>query len=148
MTSQLLPNDELKEIRKILKFGIPSYFRIVGLSVATSLMIFLLANKFFIHFDIIGIKGFIKSLILLSGLVAVLAIDDTPDERYFQIRGQAFTISFLFAGCTGIILPWFNYIVNVIQDNKASFEDDSAFVVLFTMFFTFLLYSAMLKRFS
>jgi len=110
-------------------------------------MLFLIGNKIF-DYDIAHIKEFLKSLILIAGFVAVMAIDDTPDERYMLIRGQAFTIAFLFAGITGLFMPWATYIVDFIQGNEAVLVDNNAFVPLFTMFFTFLLYSAMLERFS
>lgn len=146
--SSPLLKHEHKELDRILKFGLPTFFRPLGIIVAALIMTFLIMSKFVGPTLTAEHKEILKYLILLGGLVAMLAKDKYIDERSQQIRGQAFTVSFIFTAVQGMFLPVADYVVSRIkQDPDVQFADGDAFVILFSMFFTYLLYSYILKRF-
>lgn len=137
---------EERILMKWLRFKFPHYMKRVGWGAFIIFMVTLLSTKFF-EGDFTVLKEILKRLVLVSLFVVVLSKEKVEDERIKELRGQAFSISFLAAVAYVLVQPIVNYIVNtIVRGNEEVFQDLGDFVILWFLLIVYLMFFHFSKK--
>jgi hypothetical protein len=137
---------EERMLMKWLRFKLPHYMKRVGWGAFAVFMIAILATKFF-DGDYTVLKEILKRLILVSLFVVVLSKEKVEDERIKELRGQAFSFSFLLAVAYVLVQPIVNYIANlIVNDGEGVFQDLGDFVILWFLLIVYLMFFHFSKK--
>ena len=88
-----------------------------------------------------------KNGMLVGLLIVIISKEKIEDELISKIRGQAFSFAFVVGVIYAIIMPFTNYIADLIFKNKeALYSDLGDFVVLWFMMVMYLAFFYLFKR--
>lgn len=137
---------EERIILKFLRFKFPHYMKRVAWVAFAIFMATLLSTKW-MEGDFTILKEILKRLVLVSLFVVVLSKEKVEDERIRELRGQAFTASFLMAVVYVLVQPIVNYVANVIvSDEEEVFQDLGDFVILWFLLIVYLMFFHFSKK--
>lgn len=142
--------DEYSRLMKILNFRLPHRFKNFGLICAVLIFVFLLFYKFYGSNDLI-IKDLCRTFMLFFLLIASLSKDIVEDEYLNHVRYQSYVLAFICAITYAIGLPLvafiFDFLITTItSEGTISFNEVSAFEVVFILVCFQLLFFETLKR--
>ncbi len=145
-TTQLL-ECERKRLHKFRRrLHLPNYFKKIGLAIFVASILFLLGVAIFTDGNE-AFKLIIKSVMLISLLLIVLAKEPIEDELVDQLRGQAFSFAFISGVVYAVVQPYVNYLIAVLlKPEKAVFAGLGDFVILWFMLVVYLCFFHLLKR--
>lgn len=146
------PPDEYNKLHSLINFRFSHTYKKLALIGALLIFIFLLGYKFY-GGNLLFVKDFCRSVILLLLLIASMSQDIIEDEYVNHVRAQSYIIAFIFALSYAIIIPLialiFDFLITKLTgDGSINFYEISAFEVIFTLVCFQLLSFESMKRFE
>ncbi len=144
--------EEHSKLMKIINFRLPHAYKKIGLIGAIAIFGFLIFYKFYGANTLI-VKDILRTVMIVLLLLASLSKEQVEDEFVSHIRSQSYVISFVCAIAYSIVLPLVSYVLDVLitnirGDGTISFDETSAFQVMFMLICFQLLFFETLKRFE
>ncbi len=144
--------EEHNRLMKIINFRFPHQYKRIGILAALSILGFLVFYKFYGSNELL-VKDLCRTVMLLLLLLASLSKDAVEDEYIKHIRSQSYILAFVGATVYSICLPLLSFFMDLLitkvqGDGSASFQEVSAFEVMFMLICFQLLAFETLKRFS
>lgn len=146
MGLQSMKEYEQRKMEKLLSFKLPNYWKKIGWTLFGVSLLIVLSTKF-IDGDLEFLKDALKRVVLVSLFTVVLSREIVEDERIQQIRGKAFSLTFLLTALYILFQPIANFIVGSIFGKKMGlFDDLGDFVILWMMLVVYLMFYTLIKK--
>lgn len=141
MASKSMQNCERNFAAKLL---LPNHFKKIGIAVAITSFLLLVANNLLM--DSLTVRYGGKYGILVGMLLIAISREKIEDELVVNLRMQAFSLSFVLGVIFSILQPYFNYGVDYFLAPTATFKDTGDFQILWLLLSVKVFYFEYLKR--
>ncbi len=148
MNKQKFCENERKGLKRLETMKLPHVWKKVGIGlfILTFILVFLLS---FLNDSYEILTFIVKRIMLISLLIIAISKERVEDEMINNIRGQAFTLAFIWGVLYSFFQPAANYIVDhVINKNADNFSELGEFQVLWFMLAVYVLLFHYYKRIS
>jgi hypothetical protein len=145
MTATKICDRERKSAKKAANFQLPNRYKKIGIALAILAFIGLIANKF--SFDSETFRFIARHLMIIGVLFVSVAKDKQEDELIKSLRLQSYFFSFVFCAAFSILMPYIDYIVDVIRElDSIELKDSGDFMVLWMLLCVQVFYFEFLKK--
>lgn len=146
MNMNKICDSEERRLHWLVNFKLPNYWKKIGWGVLIISIFFLILTKFFDD-DYLVIKSILKKLTLVGLLIVAISKDKIEDELVENLRGKAFSFSFIIGVVYVLVQPIINYAAFlVVKPERAKFEDLGDFQILWFLLIVYLMTFWFLKR--
>jgi hypothetical protein len=147
MTKETFCESEERQLQKIVNFGLPNYFKKIGIAVAVIPFVTIIVLKI-ADLELSETIKFISKRILLVGLLIIaLSREKIEDEMIHSLRVKAFTGAFIGGVVYTLIFPVIVYIAKLVFGKEGKLLTDVGdFQILWFMLFMYLVFFHMIKR--
>ncbi len=143
--SKICDAEELR-LQWLVNFKLPNYWKKIGWALLSLSFALIILTKF-LDGDFSVIISILKKITLLGLLIVVISKEKIEDELMENLRGKAFSFSFIIGVVYVLVQPLINYLVFVIlKPQKARFEDLGDFQILWFLLIVYLTAFWFLKR--
>lgn len=146
MDNQKICNAEERRLNWLINFKLSNSWKKIGWGLLFISFAILIAVKFF-DGEYTVLKSVLKKVSLLGLLIVVISKEKIEDELVENLRGKAFTFSFIIGIVYVLIQPLINYLAFLlIKPEKANFEDLGDFQILWFLLIVYLMTFWFLKK--
>ncbi|MFK8058537.1 MAG: hypothetical protein AB8B78_00435 [Polaribacter sp.] len=144
MSKQSICERERNHLEKMNKFQLGNQYKKVGMIIAISSFILMIARKYISDLELI--KPILHGVLLIGLLLISLSKEKLEDEFIDSLRSQSYRLAFILAIVYSLVQPVINYGVAVLFNQDDELQGFSYFQVLFFMLIVQLMFFWQLKR--
>jgi hypothetical protein len=145
MTTTEICDRERKSAKRLANLQLSNGYKKIGIGIAVFAFVSLILNKF--SFDSETLRFIARHLMLIGVLIVSIAKDKQEDEFIKKLRLQSYFFAFVFSASYSIVMPYFDYFVDVIRGiDTAHLKDSGDFMVLWMLLIIQVFYFEYLKR--
>ena len=137
-------NCERRTLDKILDFGFPPKLKQIGIVTFILFFIGLFVNALMIENQVL--KYICKYGLLVSLIVISLSKEEVEDEMLQSLKLKSYTLAFLIAIIHTLLLPFINYIVDLLLGKEPVLQESGDWMILWLLLFIQVFYYEFLKR--